>query len=103
MLILLIIYFRINFDIVVVNYTDDGFLELGSETSGLVLYRGNVLIGKVNNGTMTPSRRLYSAIHYMESKLLNGFNILELLVKASISHSVLDHTDWYLLISYWQK
>jgi len=37
MSILFIIYFRINFDIVVVNYTDDGFLELGSETSGFVL------------------------------------------------------------------
>ena len=32
-----IIYFRINFDIVVANYTDDGSLELGSEMSGLVL------------------------------------------------------------------
>ena len=39
--------------------TDDGSLELGSETSGLVAYLGNVLIilemsqfGKVNNATM---------------------------------------------------
>ena len=33
-----IIYFRINyFQIKVVNYTDDGPLELGSETSGIVL------------------------------------------------------------------
>ena len=28
---------------VVVNYTDDGFLGLGSEASGLVLYNGNSL------------------------------------------------------------
>ena len=52
MLILFIIYFLINFDFVLVYYTDDGSLELGSETSGLVLYNGNVLIGKVNNGAM---------------------------------------------------
>ena len=37
MFILFIIYFRNNFDIVVAIYTDDGFLELGSETFGLVL------------------------------------------------------------------
>ena len=42
-----------------VYYTDDDSLELGSETSGLVAYLGNVLIilemsqfGKVNNATM---------------------------------------------------
>ena len=39
MLMLFIIYFRIHFDIVVVNYTDDGSLELGSEMSGLVLWK----------------------------------------------------------------
>ena len=42
MLILFIIYFRINFDIVVVNYTNDRSLELGSEMSGLVLHYGKV-------------------------------------------------------------
>ena len=39
MLMLFTIYFRINSDIVVVNYTDDGSLELGSETSGRVLWK----------------------------------------------------------------
>ena len=43
MFILLIMYFHINFDFVVVYYTDDGSLELVSETSGLVAYHGNVL------------------------------------------------------------
>ena len=41
MLISVIIYFRINFDFVLVYYTDDGSLELGSETSGLLTYFGN--------------------------------------------------------------
>ena len=44
MFILFIVYFRINFDILVANYTDDGSLELGSESSGLLLYHGNILI-----------------------------------------------------------
>ena len=44
MSILFISYFRINFDFVVNYYTDEGFLELGSETSGLVAYHGYVLI-----------------------------------------------------------
>ena len=50
-------YFRISFDIVVVYYTDDTPLELGSEMSGRVAYHGNILrnsgnvaIGNVNNG-----------------------------------------------------
>ena len=42
MFILFIIYFRISFDIMVANYTDDGSLELRSEASGLVLYHKNV-------------------------------------------------------------
>ena len=42
MFILFTIYFRINFDFVVVYYTDDGSLELGSETFGLVAYHVNV-------------------------------------------------------------
>ena len=33
MFILFIIYFRINFDFVLVYYSEDGSLELGSETS----------------------------------------------------------------------
>ena len=33
MFILFIIYCRINFNIVVANYTDDGSMELGSEAS----------------------------------------------------------------------
>ena len=37
MFILFTIYFRINIDFVLVYYTDDGSLELGSETSALVL------------------------------------------------------------------
>ena len=37
MFILFIIYFPLNLDSVVVNCTDDGSLELGSKTSGLVL------------------------------------------------------------------
>ena len=37
MFVLLISYFGINFDIMFVNYTDDGSMDLGSETSGLVL------------------------------------------------------------------
>ena len=44
MFVLFIIYFRINFDFVLVYYTDDGSLELGFETSGLFAYHGNVLI-----------------------------------------------------------
>ena len=44
MFVLFIIYFRINLDILVANYTDDGSLEIGSETSGLALYHGNLLI-----------------------------------------------------------
>ena len=58
---LIIIYFRINFDVVVANYTGDESLELGSEISGLVLYHEKDLIitwkclngKKVNNGTIT--------------------------------------------------
>ena len=37
MFILFIIYLHINFDIGLVNYIDDGYLDLGSETSGLLL------------------------------------------------------------------
>ena len=37
-------HFPINFDFVVVYYTDDGSLELGSEMSGLFAGHGNVLI-----------------------------------------------------------
>ena len=44
MFISVIIYFRINFDFVLVYYTDDGSLELASETSGLVPYLGNVFL-----------------------------------------------------------
>ena len=36
------IYFHINFDFESVYYIDDGFLELGSETTGLVAYLGNL-------------------------------------------------------------
>ena len=36
MFIMLIIYFLINFDIAVLNYNDNGLLELGSKTSVLV-------------------------------------------------------------------
>ena len=43
MFILLTIYFHTNFDFVVVYYTDDGSLELVSETSGLMACHGNVL------------------------------------------------------------
>ena len=59
MFILFIIYFRINFDFLVVYYTVYGCLELGSETSGLVAYTGNVVYsanvvcGKVSNSTMS--------------------------------------------------
>ena len=42
MYILFTIYCRINFDFVLIYYTDDGSLEFGSETSGLVAYHGNV-------------------------------------------------------------
>ena len=58
--ILFTIYFRINFNFVLVYYTDDGSLELGFETSGLVAYHhaylnssGNFVIGKVNNAAMS--------------------------------------------------
>ena len=44
MFMLFIVCFRINFDFVVVYYTDDGSLELGSEMSGFVAYHGNVLV-----------------------------------------------------------
>ena len=44
MFVLLTIYFRINFDFVLVYYTDDGSLELGSKMSGIFLQYGNVLI-----------------------------------------------------------
>ena len=37
MFILFISYFSISFNIVVANYADDGSLELGSDTSGLIL------------------------------------------------------------------
>ena len=37
MSIFFIIYFPINFDFVLIHYTDDGSLELGPETSGLVM------------------------------------------------------------------
>ena len=69
MFILFTIYYPINFDFVLVYYTDDGSLKLGSETFGLDTYHGNVLIirndvigndvignvvsGKVNNATMS--------------------------------------------------
>ena len=64
MFILFTIYYPINFDFVLVYYTDDGSLELRSETFGLDTYHGNVLIirndvignvvsGKVNNATMS--------------------------------------------------
>ena len=42
MFILFTIYFRINFDFLLVYYIDDGSLELGSETSVYVAYYGNV-------------------------------------------------------------
>ena len=42
MFILFTIYFRINFDFVLIYYTDGGSLELGSEMFGLVAYHGNV-------------------------------------------------------------
>ena len=41
---LFFIYFSINSDFVRIYYTDDGSLELGSETSGFVAYLGNVVI-----------------------------------------------------------
>ena len=44
MFILFTIYCRINFDFVVVYSIDDGSLEFGSETSGLVANHSNVLI-----------------------------------------------------------
>ena len=77
MSILFIIYFPINLDIVVVNYTDDGSLELESETSELVLYHGNVLIiiwkclkckGQQWNHDSF-SRRLYYAIVFFCGEL----------------------------------
>ena len=42
MFILLTIYFPLNFGFMLVCYTDDGSMELGTETSGLVAYHGNV-------------------------------------------------------------
>ena len=39
-----IIYVHKNFDIVVANDTNDGAQEVGPETSGLVLYHGNIVI-----------------------------------------------------------
>ena len=44
MSILFIIYFPIKFDFVLVYYTDDRSLELGSETSERVAHHGNVYI-----------------------------------------------------------
>ena len=38
MFFLFIIYFRLNFDIVVANYTDDGSLELGSERPSIIIF-----------------------------------------------------------------
>ena len=38
MFILFTIYFPINFEFVLIYYTDDGSLELGSETSGFVMF-----------------------------------------------------------------
>ena len=44
MFILFTIYFPIKFDFVLVYYTDNGSLELGYETSGLVTYHGYVFV-----------------------------------------------------------
>ena len=67
--ILFIIYFHLTFDIEVVNYIDDGSLDLGSETSGLVVKYGNVPIiickclnWKGQQWNRDSSRRLYSVI-----------------------------------------
>ena len=43
MFILFTIYCPINFDSVLVYYTDDGSLELGAKTSKLLAYHGNIL------------------------------------------------------------
>ena len=41
MSILFTIYFPIKFEFVLIYYIDDGSLELGSETSGLVMFMSN--------------------------------------------------------------
>ena len=67
--ILFAIYFPINFEFVLLYYTDDGSLELGSETSGLVMlclnnwkYRRWKYRNKWNH--VPYYRRVHSAIYW---------------------------------------
>ena len=60
MLIMFFVSSTMNFELVLIYYTDDGSLELGSETSGHVAYFGNILqireiskFAKVNKATMS--------------------------------------------------
>ena len=106
MFILFFIYFPLNFDFVLLYYTDDGSLELGSETSGFIAYLGNVLIlldmsyfGKVNNAAMSLILvvlilRFIGKLRFPQSEsiFINNFQRIRHSIVSSVYYSA--HLDW---------